>query len=691
MEYSLENLNKLANLKDLTINNLVNTLNLSGLEVEEILSEKLERNYYLENTKIILKIPANREDLLNEELFIKELCTIFLITLYETWKTYQNNYKFLLKQKYIEYNHYQTYFIESENFEILNYSIGLKNVKNTISPIWIEEKLLNRGIKLGSCLENILNLSISEWGQTVNLINDSFNLKNENQLLQITRLENSEIFTNNDGKNYLLNKGTIVLKKENQIYSVLGIVNLLPEKNRKNFILEGVFYDINENKLELNDLNSKISLRYLRKMFLEKFRYSFQRLLTLLELITCCKFDSIKYVSKTKFINLESSKIIELTKNYFKNFLSISDYDKTIFEKAGLKIVCETKNKLYFRIPKVRKDLQRPIDLIEEYSRFVGYKNFPEFKPTKSIFYSKKSPKNIKFIKQFFLTNHFNEVFCNSIMSETFKKSNSVELSNPLNQDLSILRNILVPNLIEILEKNSRSSNNSLKFFEIGRTFGFKNEQLQEEDHLCGIFQMDVNESNFSDNQSKWFSAKGFIENFLTNFQYNELNFEQIEKNDEEYYHPTKSLKIKDQELILGYFGELHPYLSQKLNIKRKIYIFEFNLKFLNTKKLKNKIITYKEYSKYPIITKDVSIKVPKILNFSALKNFIKNNTQNLKVIEFFDLYFEDTQNQTLNLGLRFIFQSYTNTLTTEFIEKELKNILVLIEQNFLTKNSKSS
>ena len=66
-------------------------------------------------------------------------------------------------------------------------------------------------------------------------------------------------------------------------------------------------------------------------------------------------------------------------------------------------------------------------------------------------------------------------------------------------------------------------------------------------------------------------------------------------------------------------------------------------------------------------------------------EQFIKDNTQNLKSIEFFDLYFEDHQENTLNLGLRFIFQSYTNTLTTEFIEKELKTILMLIEKNYLT------
>jgi phenylalanyl-tRNA synthetase beta chain len=684
MEYSLDNLNKLTNLKNLTINNLINTLNLSGLEVEDILTEQLNRNNHLENRKIVLKIPANREDLLNEELFIKEISTLFLINIYEIWKFYKITYKFLLKQKYVEYKNYKTYFIKSENLNILNYSIQVKNVQNNFCPIWVEEKLSNRGIKLGTCIENIINLSISEWGQNINIVNDGFNLEKNEEFFEIIRLEKGENYITSEKQNYILNPGTVVIKKDNKIYSVLGIINCKAEENIKNFILDGTFYDINENSLELSDLNTKISLRYLRRMFLEKFRYSFQRLLTLLEIISNCKFSSIKYVSKTNFKNLESYKIIELNKNYFQNFLSILNYDEKIFEKAGLKIVCETKNKLYFRIPKVRKDLQRPIDLIEEYSRFVEYKNFPEFKPIKSLVYSKKVTKNIKFIKQFFLNNHFNEIFCNSIVPENFKKTESVVLSNPLNQELSILRNTLLQNLIEVMERNTRSSNETLKFFEIGRIFEFKNLQLIEKDHLCGIFQSNSNEIDFSNNQLNWFIAKGFIESFLINFQYKELNFEKIEKNEDEYFHPTKSIKIKDRENVIGYFGELHPQRSQNLNIKRKIYIFEFNLKYLDVKKLKNKIILYKEYSKYPIITKDISIKVKNNLNFSELKRYIKENTKNLRGIEFFDLYFEENIENIVNLGLRFTFQSYTSTLTTEFIEDELKKIIKLIEEKFL-------
>jgi phenylalanyl-tRNA synthetase beta subunit len=77
MEYSLHYLNKLSNLKNLKLTEIIETLNLIGFEVDDIYQEKLEINSLITNIRFLLKIPANREDLLIEELFLKELCRLF--------------------------------------------------------------------------------------------------------------------------------------------------------------------------------------------------------------------------------------------------------------------------------------------------------------------------------------------------------------------------------------------------------------------------------------------------------------------------------------------------------------------------------------------------------------------------------------------------------------------------------------
>ena len=82
MEYSLQHLNKTAQLRNVTFNNFVETLNLIGLEVDDIVSDPSVDKVNLNDIKLELKIPANRDDLLNENILTEELSTIFLFEIY---------------------------------------------------------------------------------------------------------------------------------------------------------------------------------------------------------------------------------------------------------------------------------------------------------------------------------------------------------------------------------------------------------------------------------------------------------------------------------------------------------------------------------------------------------------------------------------------------------------------------------
>ena len=89
MEYSLRNLNKIAQVKNVTLNNFVETLNLIGLEVDDTVFDMSSNKVNLNDIKLDLKIPANRDDLLNENILNEELSTIFLFKIYKTWQHLQ--------------------------------------------------------------------------------------------------------------------------------------------------------------------------------------------------------------------------------------------------------------------------------------------------------------------------------------------------------------------------------------------------------------------------------------------------------------------------------------------------------------------------------------------------------------------------------------------------------------------------
>ena len=663
MEYSLNHLNLISNLKELTITQLINSLNLLGLEVDEFTKKTIKPKYSLQNLKIFLKIPSNREDLLIEDFFLQEISLVFFFEIYYLWKKISKSYSFLLKQKYSQYSNYSTVFIEEKSNSITTYAFEIDNFQNHFSPSWIQTKLQNQGIEISNDYNDIVNLVILEWGQPINR-----SILSNSSLFSAYRFERLNSLESG------FPVGTIVLKNENQeILMILGMLNTnLNINSFKKLLLEISFYDIEKNQLDITLLNPKISLKYFRKMFLEKMKFSFQRLLTLTEILQYGFVLPIKYFTPKQKISLTTNKILLLKKKSLENILYIGKIEEKIFQEAGLNIICKTSKDIYFKVPNSRKDLVREIDLIEEYSRFFGYKNFQEIFPEKQLKREKPFLKTISFLKEFFLNAGFNEILTTSIQ-EYFEK-NSIQISNPLTKESSYLRTSLLPKLLDIYTQNLRSSLVANNFFEIGRVFKKYKFQILEENKISAIFQLPQKE-----NSNDWFSAIGFIENLLKNFGYLEIEKEPL-LDSFAFVYPNRSIVLKSGKKILGIFGEISPNYEKFTSLKKATYFVELNLIYFNNYQQSSVPKLYNEYSRYPKIIKDISCFLHKNTNFQKLKNFLEKNIMFLKNIVYFDIYFEKNEPNFVNIGIRFEFQSDTTTLTNEIIEREIvsiKNILI--------------
>lgn len=687
MEYSLYNLNRISRLQNLTLNHFIEKLNLIGLEVDNLASEKLSTNVFHDNLQLLLKIPANREDLLNEKFFIRELSTIFLFEIYELWEKLKKNYIFILEEKALNYSKYSRIVIFSEKPNIVSYLIKVENVNVTTSPLWITNKLIQFGLKPKNNINDILTLVFHEWGQNINILDSTlFNNQSTKNFKFESLVESATYDTRIINKEKIkLDPGTVILKEDNNIISFFGnndssFIENSEKKLLFSFFLEATFSDIHENSVFVNN---KVSLKFLRRAFLQNFKYSFQRLLTLLELITFCTIEPIIYSTDNIKNELKTTKIVKLRKQTLVHFLNIRIPEKIIFQKASLQLVCETKKEYYFKIPTSRHDLVREIDLIEEYSRFIGYTNFKEILPKKDLCYTKNIFREITFIKTFFLNYGFHEVVTNPINDLESKNRFSILINNPLNNELSVLRRSLIPRLLNVFELNSRSSYIRSNFFEIGRTFKLISNKISEEDKLAGIFQLPINKSS-KRNSSDWFIAKGFIENFLLNFGYKEIEIRKVRKRIS-FFHSTRSILFLSKNRLVGIFGEINPVLMKERysHVRETIYLFELNINYLKKWKLNSEVNAFIEYSKYPLIVKDLSLIMNKETNFNSLKCFILTQSLHLKKVTFFDIYFDETIIENVSVGIRLEFQSENETLTNEIIEKEIERIKILLFNNF--------
>jgi phenylalanyl-tRNA synthetase beta chain len=665
MEYSLYYLNKHANLKNLKVNEIIDKLNLIGFEVDDIFEEQVITNHLLNDTRLLIEIPSNRQDLLNEKLFLQELSTIFSLETYDLWRNLRTNYDPLINKYSLKYTEQAITNINSSLNDILIYKFKLENCFIKSTPLWIQQKLQNRGLEVTNNINDFLNLIVLEYGSTIT----TEVVNNDNHEIFVNRLKKVEQF-----ENISLPPGTIVLRdNQDNILSVLGYINFDSEKNSKDgtVCLETIFYDIYENPVKLKTINTKLSFKHLRSTFIENFKSSLKRLLTLLELYNENLVLQKIYTNSSYDKNIQLNKTIRLSKDLIFQVLNTKKFDFEVFKKAGLRIIGETKENFYIQVANFRKDLVREIDLIEEYSRFIGYKNFQEIAPKKQLKYNLRKLENYKFIKEFFINYGFNEVFTNSLVSLNEKTSSfSINLKNPLNKEINALRTSMFPRLFEVMDLNLKSGFNNCSFFEIGRVFKISGDKIIEQDKLSGIFQFKI--LNDKQENLNWFKVKGFLEIFLNVFGYTDFEVSTIEQKTT-YFHPTRSIHFKINNKVLGSFGEINPMIEDFRIIKTPIYLFEFNLAYFKNWRMRRSIKTYTEYSKYPSITRDLSITFDKKISFSKVKELIQKTTKYLKSVNFFDIYFDQSNLEKVNLGIRLEFQNQTRTLTATEIDEEIK------------------
>ena len=275
----------------------------------------------------------------------------------------------------------------------------------------------------------------------------------------------------------------------------------------------------------------------------------------------------------------------------------------------------------------------------------------------------------------------FNEVITYSLINEkdVFKFTNDefglIQVSSPLSEDKTTLRHSLITSLLSVYDYNKARNIKDLSIFEIGKGFSKINSEIIEENLLSALVTGRYNKG-IEINNYDFYIMKGIVEELLERLGYkNRYTFEVREFACE--MNPYQSAYININGTIVGYFGKINPSLY-----KEDIYVMEINLNTLfgiNSGKIK-----FKEFTKYPSITKDLSFIVNKdVLCDNIITTIRKNGKGTLKSVNAVD-YYED---ESLGDGKKAItfkltFESFDKTLTDEEINPLIDNVVSAVIKN---------
>ncbi len=555
------------------------------------------------------------------------------------------------------------------------------------SPNFIKKRLQAAGMRPINNVVDISNYIMLEYGQPVHFFDKN---KIGDKIIVRMAEEGEKAITIDNKENKLIKEDIVITNNDNiiGIAGVMGCANSEVDDNTTSVLIESAIFDpfsVRYTSIRL-DLRSDASIRFEKGLNYEWTEIAINRACYLLEKYASGKVlnGEVTYdkVDKTEKKATVSKAKIEAVLGYQLTDNNIMDS----FDRLGFTFSKENDNYNVI-IPNRRMDVSIKEDLIEEVGRLFGYDNIVGKMPIGPIKKGKYNDKTL-FHKQ--VSNRMrqlgiNEVKTYTLISETednlfkYNYKNRIKLQRPMSVDKNIIRQSLLPSLLNTVNYNTARGVKDVNIYEISNVYYVDNNKYEEITKLSFALVGDYISNSWQKKDIKvdFYLLKGIIENLLN---YLGLDDRYVFKNNANLsveIHPGISSEIIIDNISVGYIGFIHPTIN-----KLPIYIGEINLDMLMD--IKTKSLKYEKISKYPSVIKDIAFIVDKDLEAASIMDVIKKSAgKTLEKITVFDVY-EGTNidSDKKSVAFSLTFTDINKTLTDKEVNELLDNIMDKVNTN---------
>ena len=524
----------------------------------------------------------------------------------------------------------------------------VKNVEVKSSPLWLQTRLMNSGIRPINNIVDITNYVLLEFGQPMH----AFDKDLVGDKIVVRDAKEGEVLETLDGEERKLQTTDLVITDGTRAIALGGVMggkNTEVSEETKNIILESAYFNPTSVRRTsaAHGLRSDSSARFEKGIDPNMQKAALARAVELI--LELCPNAVVE--SSVGVVNKVDEKVVEITTSYINNYLGIilsTEEIVAILEGLSFKVEASGED-LVVKVPTRRPDISIKQDLVEEVIRIYGYDNLastlPKFsKTTKGgLTYSQRMVRDLPGL---YASLGFNDTINYSLVSEeeatqyTLEDHHKVRLLMPMTETHSTLRQSLIPGLLNTVQYNVARKQKDLKLLEIGRVFfgsGDDNIQPKETVYLSAALTGEERSTKWLKESSTldFFAAKGYLE-----VVFERLGLEEkvtYKKSTLEGMHPGRFAEVYLGEKRIGFIGEVHPQVADKLGLNTT-YVFEINLdEVISEGKVKPK---YEEVTKYPEITRDIAMLVDVKDEYQNIYNVVESvNSKLITKVELFDLY----------------------------------------------------
>lgn len=591
------------------------------------------------------------------------------------------------------------------------YSIALlNNIKIKSSPDWMQKRLIASGVRAINNVVDITNYVMLEYGCPLH----AFDADKLDGYLCVRRAEEGEkLVTLDEVERTLTTDSVLIATKDKGVClgGVFGGANSEIDDNTTSLALEAAYFTPATNRKSARSAGyrSEASARFERGIDIEAVKPALMRAMQLLVEYADAEVVGVVEDGENKLEPLE----ITLRYPQIKRILGCeiaSDRCDNILENLGFKKLGGNAAAAKFLVPSFRAyDVTREIDLIEEIARINGYDKISPTLPAKA-----QTPtitleeKVIKRIHELLLSAGLNEIQTSSLigkpMLDKFKigydDENAVKVLNAASEDYSMLRQTLSASVLNCMKYNFDNGQKNFWAYEIGKTYiktspaDEKNTGVKETRVLEGVLTGEVQNSKWQIKTSTdFYTVKGIMENIFNDLEVSRrIKLAPLEETelakDNNILHPYRTavvMLLGKKPQPIGYFGQVHPTLIDKLKLNQDAFLFNLNLTELISA-VKETVPRFKHLPQFPEVRRDIAFIINDDVTFEDIQKVIKSSVkQNIfKGSEIFDVYQgEHVEDGFKSVAFRIKMQDENTTLTDEIIEQQMTSVREKLQKTY--------
>ena len=569
-----------------------------------------------------------------------------------------------------------------------------KDVKNTVSPEWLQKKLISLGLRPINALVDITNFITHDLGRPLHV----FDADKVGKKLHMRLAKPNEKILALDNKEYTLDSNSTVIADNNNALAIAGIIGGESSgctEDTKNVFLEVAIFEKDSVAKTGRTLGINSDARYRFERGLDK--------KMVIEGLNYASYLINKICGGSVSKNIDSGKLdtnerkIKYNFEYFEKVIGIKLEPKkqiNILKDLKFQINQSNENECDLLVPSWRNDIENNIDVVEEVIRIYGYENITESIPSPSddeIVKINNSSINKKFkaikkLKKILISNGVSEIITFSFHStkahETLSGDKSLKISNAISDDQSFMRNSMIFNHLETAEMNYKKGYKNIQIFEIGPIYNTS--QSQENILSILISSQENTNSIYKSEDFNFYSISNLVSKLISSLNFDAKQFN-ISRSTSNTFHPGQSAELNMGKKLIARYGKVHPLIIEEFPKLKNSYAIELFFENLPIDSISRTNSSNILDSQFQFSEKDFSFVFEKEQNLFEVQRYVNGIDKNLiKNVEFFDLYeSKDLGENSKSVTFRVTIQSKDKTLDEKDLEQIHNNILEKVSNKF--------